>query len=76
MTTRRTDIVAPATHLGFEVGADRKLANWQQITSYFYRLAEQSNRILVEEIGKSTAGRSMLLATISAPAIIVPSNSS
>lgn len=67
MTTRRTDIVAPATHLGFEVGADRKLANWQQITSYFYRLAEQSNRILVEEIGKSTEGRPMLLATISSP---------
>lgn len=67
MTKRRTDIVAPATHLGFEVGTDLKLANWQQITSYFYRLAEQSNRILVEEIGKSTEGRPMLLATISAP---------
>ncbi len=60
--------VAPAAHLGFEVGADRKLANWQQITSYFYRIAEQSDRILVEEIGRSTEGRPMLLVTISAPA--------
>lgn len=68
MTTSRTNIVAPATHLGFGVGADGKLANWQQITSYFYRLADQSDRILVEEIGKSTEGRPMLLATISAPA--------
>ncbi len=60
--------VAPATHLGFEVGADRKLANWQQITSYFHRIAEQSDRILVEEIGRSTEGRPMLLSIISAPA--------
>lgn len=67
MTKCKNEIVAPATHLGFQVGADRKLANWQQISSYFHRLAEHSDRILVEEIGKSTEGRPMLLATISSP---------
>lgn len=59
-------IMPPAAHLGFQVGADYKLADWRQITEYFYHLAERSDRILVEEIGKSTEGRPMLLATISA----------
>ncbi len=67
MAKATCNIISPEAHLGFPVGADRKLANWQQVMSYFYRLAEQSDRIIVEEIGRSTEGRPMILATISHP---------
>lgn len=68
MTNFKKGITPPATHLGFPVGADRQLADWQQITSYFQQLATESDRILLEEFGQSTEGRPLLLATISAPA--------
>lgn len=65
MIRRKRGITSPEQHLGFPVGADRKLANWAQIESYFRLLAEQSDRLQVEELGKSTEGRPFVLATIS-----------
>ncbi len=60
-------ITSPEQFLGFQMGADRKLADWQQISLYFRLLDEQSDRVLVREIGRTTEGNSFLLATISSP---------
>ncbi len=65
MIRRRRGITSPEKHLGFPVGADRKLANWTQIAAYFHLLSGQSDRLQVEELGTSTEGRPFLLATIS-----------
>ncbi len=59
------EITTPHEFLGFPVGADRKLADWQQISSYFDLLARQSNRVLVRELGRTTEDKPFLLATIS-----------
>ena len=59
------DIVTPSQFLGFPVGADRKLANWVQISEYFQLLDSKSNRVLVQEIGKTTENNPFLLVTIS-----------
>jgi hypothetical protein len=59
---------SPAAHLGFEVGADRCLAGWERITSYFSTLASGSDRLVVQEYGRSTEGRPLILAIISSPA--------
>ncbi|MCI0410100.1 MAG: M14 family metallopeptidase, partial [Acidobacteria bacterium] len=50
---------------GFDPGTDYKLANFQQIVTYFKALDAASDRVVLEEIGKSTLGRTMILALIS-----------
>ena len=47
----------PSEFLGFEVGADRKLADYHQIASYFKALSAASDRVQVEVLGKTTLGR-------------------
>jgi hypothetical protein len=49
---------------GFQMGADKKLINWQQIVSYFELLGENSNRVQVVELGKTTLNRPMIMAII------------
>ena len=62
------NVPAPVDTLGFTPGDDRKLASWQQMTAYFKQLDRASNRVVVEELGKTTLGRPFLVATISSPA--------
>ena len=54
----------PEEFLGFKVGADRKLADFQQITDYFKKLDEESNKIKVLTIGESTLGKPIIMAVI------------
>jgi len=54
----------PEEFLGHKVGADRKLADYTQITDYFKKLAEESNRIQVLTIGESTLGKPIIMAVI------------
>jgi len=61
------DVTPPAEHLGHPVGADFRLADWEQVSGYFRGLAAQSPRVLVERVGTTTEGRPFLLATISSP---------
>ncbi|HKV38672.1 MAG TPA: M14 metallopeptidase family protein, partial [Blastocatellia bacterium] len=65
---RASTIPKPIDVLGFTPGDDRKLASWSQIASYFVRLAHSSDRVKLEDLGKTTLGRPFLLATISSPA--------
>src|SRR5215470_10616803 len=60
-------VPAPKDVIGFAPGDDRKLASWSQITDYFNRLARASNRVMVQELGKTTLGRPFLLSIISSP---------
>ena len=61
-------IPAPADVIGFTPGDDRKLASWAQIVDYFKKLDAASDRVMFEEIGKSTLGKPFVYATISSPA--------
>jgi hypothetical protein len=58
-------VTTPDEHLGRPVGADFELADWNEVSGYYRRLAEQSPRVLVERVGETTEGRDFLLATIS-----------
>ena len=60
-------VPAPETALGFKVGEDRKLAKWERFIAYFKRLTETSDRIKLDELGKSTLGRPFVAATVSSP---------
>lgn len=63
-------ISSPEQTFGFKMGDDHKLIDWMQIVSYFKSVDEQSNRIVVQELGKSTLGKPFLLAIISSEANI------
>lgn len=60
-------VPTPSEVLGFEVGADRKLADYKQISSYFKALAAASSRVQIENLGKTTLGEDMFMAVISTP---------
>ena len=54
-------------HFGFEVGADRKLANWNQLVSYYEAVAGSSDRVRLDTLGASTLGRPFVMLTITSP---------
>jgi hypothetical protein len=60
-------ITSPEAEFGFKPGADRKLADWKELTAYFKKLSVESDRIRYEEVGKTTEGRPFIAVTISAP---------
>ena len=56
---------SPEDIFGFKVGADYKLADYSQMLTFHRQLAKNSDRVLMEEIGKSSEGRPMILLYIS-----------
>ena len=61
------EIPSPQDFLGFPVGADRELPEWQQIEDYFRALGDSSERVSVQELGQSTNGNPFLLVLIAHP---------
>jgi hypothetical protein len=59
-------IPSPKSILGFTPGEDRTVADWSQITNYFARLDQSSDRVLVQTLGQSTLKRPVIVAFISA----------
>jgi hypothetical protein len=60
-------VPAPKDVLGWTPGDDRKLASWAQVVDYFKKLDAASDRVQLQEIGKTTMGAPFVYATISAP---------
>jgi len=60
-------VPTPSEFLHFEVGADRRLADYRQIASYLKALAAASDRVQIETLGKTTLGEDMITAVISTP---------
>lgn len=57
----------PAEFFGFEPGADYHLVDSEEMVRYFRTLEEASDRVVVEEIGKTAQGRPIIVALISSP---------
>ena len=64
VTIQAQQLQSPESFLGFPVGADNKLAHWDQIVEYMYMAGEASDRIMVTELGKSTLGNPFIMLTI------------
>jgi len=60
-------VPSPKTHFGHEIGVDRELLDWDKVVSYFRTLEQTSDRIRVEELGKTAEGRPFIAATIAEP---------
>ena len=61
---------SPAGFFGFTMGAEGELAGWDRIVDYFELISEGSERVLMEELGRTTSGNPYLLLSISAPETI------
>lgn len=57
----------PETFFGHKPGADYKLIRWEKIIEYFTVLESSSDRVIVQELGKTTMGNPFILAIISSP---------
>src|SRR4051812_20135749 len=66
--TGQTHITTPKEELGHNFGDDYFLANYQQISGYWQKLAKQSNRMRLVDMGKTAEGRTQYMAVVSSPA--------
>ena len=57
-------IPTPQQHFGFEIGEDRKLADWDQLTSWYALLAQHSPRVTVDTLGPTTLGAPFVMLTV------------
>jgi hypothetical protein len=60
-------VTTPKEQFGFNLGDDYQLANYKQLTEYWKKLDQQSDRLTVVDIGKSAEGRTILMAIVTAP---------
>jgi hypothetical protein len=64
-STTSAAVPSPVSVLGFEPGADYKLANYEQVVAYFQRVAEASDRVRLVQAGRSAQGRPYYFALVS-----------
>jgi hypothetical protein len=61
------NVTTPSAHLGRELGADFTLADWQEVSSYYRLLGQQSPNVITQKVGTTTEGRDFLMSVISSP---------
>src|SRR5436190_13414820 len=63
----QSQITTPQQQFGFNIGDDYVLVNYTRYVDYLKKLDAESDRLTVQEIGKSSEGRPMYLAIITSP---------
>lgn len=69
-TAASAQVTTPKQEFGHNFGDDYWLANYKQISAYWQKLARQSNRMKLVDIGKTAEGRTQYMAIVSSPANI------
>jgi len=59
---------SPREHFGFAIGDDYQLATYTQTEQYFRRIAAESDRLHLVEMGQTSQGRTQLMLIASSPA--------
>ncbi len=60
-------ITSPKEEFGFNIGDDYRLVNYTQLEAYWKKLASESDRIKLTDIGMTAEGRHQWMAVISSP---------
>ncbi len=63
----RPNITTPKQSIGFNMGDDYMLANYAQITAYLQKLAGESDRMKLVDIGPTAEGRRQYMVIVSSP---------
>jgi hypothetical protein len=66
-TQRPERVTSPKEEFGSNFGDDYFLANYKQIAAYWHKLDRESDRMVVQEIGKTAEGRTHLMAIVTSP---------
>src|SRR5262249_21350685 len=64
----RVKIETPEHFFGFQMGADKKMAHWDDMVRYYDLLGKTSDRVKVVNMGKTSEGRPFYALFISSPA--------
>ena len=64
----QTHITSPREQFGFAIGDDYNLATYRQLTDYWKKLDQESDRMTLVSIGKTAEGRDQWMAIITSPA--------
>lgn len=65
---RAQTIPDPREHFGFQIGEDRKLADWGQLTAWYELLAKESRRVSLDTLGATTLGNPFVMLTVTSAA--------
>lgn len=60
-------ITSPKEFFGFNIGDDYQLANYSQTEEYFKTITKQSDRAIIQDIGKTEEGRTQYMMVVSSP---------
>ena len=60
-------VTSPKEHFGFAIGDDYQLATYTQTEAYFKKIATESDRVRLVDMGKTEEGRTQWMVVISAP---------
>src|SRR5687768_5438820 len=60
-------VTSPKEHFGFAIGDDYHLATYSQTEAYFKKIATESDRVRLLDMGKTEEGRTHWMVLISAP---------
>jgi hypothetical protein len=63
----RSNITTPKQQFGHDIGDDYQLVNYTQETEYLQKLAKESDRMKLVDIGLTAEGRHQYMAIISSP---------
>ena len=60
-------VTSPREQFGFNIGDDYQLVNYTQLLAYWKKLAAESERMTLVDIGRTAEGRPMVMAIITSP---------
>src|SRR5580693_6909556 len=60
-------VTSPKEEFGFNIGDDYRLVNYSQLEAYWKKLASESDRIKLTDIGMTAEGRHQWMAVITSP---------
>lgn len=67
ISAQAQNITSPEEFFGFQMGEDRKLANWHKLVEYYQLIDGQSDRLQVVNMGDTEMGNPFLALYISTP---------
>ena len=65
--TAQNRVTTPKEQFGFALGDDYQIASYTKIADYWRKLDAESDRMVVQEIGKTAEGRPHLMAIVTSP---------
>ena len=60
-------VTSPVQQWGFEIGTDYQLLNYEQLHEYWIKLANESDRMVLDTLGLTSEGRPHIQAIITSP---------